>query len=159
MKRLLTVLTLAIVFFCFSIAIQPPRAEAFPPVNPICWIMDGNSASYKQHCRGHSWSWPHWGGGSNSDGARRGCGGGPIDSQKQALNEQELNWFRHRGYWTDYGTVQTRLVITNIKKKKIRFWPDRTIYTWQEQSVYQIFYQRQFKHQYVVGGDSWAVEC
>ena len=156
------VIILALILTCLfglNVSITPIQAQAIPPINPFCWIADKNNPAVQKNCKGHDWNWPHWGGGSGSDSYQRGCGGGTILSQTQRLNEAELNWFRHRGIWTDYGTSQVQLVLVGVQKKAIRFRPDKHIYTWQQQTVYEVWYQNRFQKRHVIAGNSSKIEC
>lgn len=166
MKKLLTVSVLTFVFAVFGavISVKPTQALTVPSLNPTCWIMDSSNAFYKQNCKGHNLSWPHWGGGSSSDGPNRGCGGGTIYAQALTLTPQDLRAFSYPGGIATYGTVQSQLVLTKAVHYVVRFSPDYMVYTWQAQNIYRVTfngggYGTAFTKSYATYGSTTNVKC
>lgn len=132
------VLTVGLIF-CFSI-IAPQQAQAVPPLNPLCWIADQNNPGVKAGCKSHDWSWPHWGGGSKSDGFERGCGGSTITSQAWWMTASELRATSNSNYTARKGLARKQLVLTESRHYNVWFWPDYMVYTWQSQTEYWVDY-------------------
>lgn len=139
-KRLLLLAVLLTLVASLSTVVNAPVANAIPPLNPICWIADKNNAAVKENCKGHNWSWPHWGGFGGQDGPNRGCGNGPIMASPYWLDAARLRDFSNANYTARYGIGREQLVLVKTTRHKLRFRPDYVIYQWQAKSEYWIDY-------------------
>lgn len=156
MRKLIVILTLTIAFIGASMNIQPPKAQAFPPVNPICWIADRNNAAIKEGCRSHNWSWPHWGGNGGNDGPARGCAGNMIYGQRAVLTAQEMRYFPNAAT----GYTEPRLVLVKSQKMNVRWGRDYFRNTWRPIVYWSVLYRNGASRFYESsGGSDYTVEC
>jgi len=152
-----TGMALAFVFALFAAEATAglPAAQAIPSINPMCWIADKNNPAVQAGCKGHNWSWPHWGGGSNSDGPDRGCGSTHIMADKVLLSQSDLNQLG-----ATMGFVQPHLILTNYKKTDVHWGRDYYTNTWQPEDYYSLVLSNGASKTYWVNtGPSYTVQC
>ena len=155
MKNIAAVLGLTAALSLVGIAISPPQAQAIPSLNPLCWIADKNAPGVKENCKGHNWSWPHFGGGSSNDGPDRGCGSTHIMADKIPLSQGDLNQLG-----AAMGFVQPHLILTNYKKTDVRWGRDYYTNTWQPEDYYSLVYSNGTTKTYWVNtGPATTVQC
>lgn len=157
------ILAISILTFIGMGFTKPPQAQAWSSLNPVCWIADQNNPAVKNNCKGHDWSWPHWGGGSNQDGLNRACSRNTIVGQAYSLNAAQINMLHYTGGVAYSGMAYPKLVMINAVHYDRKFRPDYIVYTWESHFTYVVNYNQGYgafsKTYSNYSGEPYSVTC